>query len=206
VGDSLIHQESKYGKEAKLVDIFLISILAFGMTIAALWDVKTGKIPNIFTFPMMLFGFAYHGVTSGLIGLGFSAGGFCIGIFVFFIPYLMGGMGAGDAKLMGAAGAILGPKGVIIAAVISIVFGGIYAMALLAIHHDFSRSLLRRVGITLKTFLLTSQIILIPSGKDEKKPTLYYGVPIALGAMCYVYLKMTGSNLIQDILGFQFTI
>jgi prepilin peptidase CpaA len=201
-----MHQKWKYGKEANLVDVFLVFILAFGMTIAALWDVKTRKIPNIFTFPMMLFGFAYHGVTSGLMGLGFSAAGFCIGIFVFFIPYLMGGMGAGDAKLMGAAGAMLGPKGVIIAAVISIVFGGIYAMVLLAIHHDFSRSLLRRAGITLKTFLLTSQIILIPSGKDEKKPTLYYGVPIALGTMCYVYLKITGSNLIQDILGFQLTI
>ena len=201
-----MHQKSKYGKEANLVDVFLVFILAFGMTIAALWDVKTRKIPNIFTFPMMLFGFVYHGVTSGLIGLGLSAAGFCVGIFVFLIPYLMGGMGAGDAKLMGAAGAMLGPKGVIIAAVISIVFGGIYAMVLLAIHHDFSRSLLRRVGITLKTFFLTSQIILIPSGKDEKKPTLYYGVPIALGTMCYVYLKITGSNLIQDILGFQLTI
>jgi prepilin peptidase CpaA len=201
-----MHQKPKYGKEANPVDVFLIFTLASGMTISALWDVKTGKIPNIFTFPMMLFGFAYHGVTSGLMGLGFSAAGLGVGIFVFFIPYLMGGMGAGDAKLMGAAGAMLGPKGVIIAAVISIVFGGIYAMALLAIHHDFTRSLLRRMGITLKTFLLTTQIILIPSGKDDKQPTLYYGVPIALGIMCYVYLKITGSNFIQDILGFQFTI
>ena len=193
-------------REGDEVDILLILFITFGMTMAALWDVKTRKIPNIFTFPMMLFGFVYHGVTSGLIGLGFSAAGFCVGIFVFFIPYLMGGMGAGDAKLMGAAGAMLGPKGVIVAAVISMVFGGIYAMALLGIHYDFSRSLLRRVGITLKTFFLTSQIILIPSGKDEKQPTLYYGVPIAMGTMCCVYLKITGSHFIQDVLGFQFTI
>ena len=188
------------------MDIFLTSFIVFGVTLAALWDVKTRKIPNIFTFPMMLFGFAYHGMTSGLIGLGFSAAGFCIGIFVFFIPYLMGGMGAGDAKLMGAAGAILGPKGVIIAAVISMVFAGVYAMALLAIHHTYSRSLLGRVGITLKVFLLTRQIILIPSGNDEKQPTLYYGVPIAMGTMCYVYLKIMGSHFIQNVLGFQFTI
>jgi prepilin peptidase CpaA len=188
------------------MDIFLTFFIVFGMTIAALWDVKTHKIPNIFTIPMMLFGFAYHGVTNGLMGLGFSATGFCVGIFVFFIPYLMGGMGAGDAKLMGAAGAMLGPKGVIIAGAISMVFGGIYAMALLAIHQDFSRSLLRRMGLTLRTFLLTSQIILIPSGKNEKQPTLVYGIPIALGTMCYVYLKITGSHFIQDILGFQFTI
>jgi prepilin peptidase CpaA len=188
------------------MDIFLTFFIVLGMTIAALWDVKTGKIPNIFTFPMMVLGFAYHGVTSGLMGLGFSAAGLGVGIFVFFIPYLMGGMGAGDAKLMGAAGTMLGPKGVIIAAVISIVFGGVYAMALLAIHHDFSRSLLRRMRITLKTFLLTTQIILIPSGKNEKQPTLVYGIPIALGTMCYVYLKITGSHFIQNILGFQFTI
>jgi prepilin peptidase CpaA len=206
VGDSLIYRKGIFIKETDKMDLFLTFIIVFGMSIAALWDLKWQKIPNIFTFPMMLFGFVYHGVTSGLIGLGFSAAGFCIGIFVFLIPYLMGGMGAGDAKLMGAAGAMLGPKGVIIAAVISILFGGIYAMALLAIHHDFSRSLLRRVGISLKTLLLTGQFILIPSGKEEKKPALYYGVPIALGAMCYVYLKITGSHFIQDILGFQFTI
>jgi prepilin peptidase CpaA len=201
-----MHQKLEYGKEGNLVDVFLVFILAFGMTIAALWDVKTRKIPNILTFPMMVLGFAYHGMTSGLSGLGFSAAGLGVGIVIFLIPYVMGGMGAGDAKLMGAAGAVLGAKGVIVAAVISTVFGGIYAMALLAIHHDFSRSLLRRVGISLKTLLLTGQFILIPSGKEEKKPALYYGVPIALGAMCYVYLKITGSHLIQDILGFQFTI
>lgn len=188
------------------MDIFLTSFIVFGMTIAALWDVKTQKIPNLLTFPMMVFGFAYHGVTSGLTGLGFSAAGLGVGIVIFLIPYLMGGMGAGDAKLMGAAGAVLGAKGVIVAAALSMAFGGVYAMCLLVIHHDFSRSLLRRVGISLKTFLLTGHVISIPSGKEEKKPVLYYGVPIALGTISYMYLRITGSDFIQSVLGFPFTI
>ena len=188
------------------MDLFLTFIIVLSMSIAAVWDVKRQKIPNVLTFPMMLFGFTYHGVTNGLGGLVFSAGGLCGGILVFLIPYLMGGMGAGDAKLMGAAGAILGPTGVIIAAVISIIIGGIYAVVLLVIHYGYSRSFLGRLWLTLKTFLRTSQIIMIPAGKDEKRPALYYGVPIALGTMCYVYLKITGSEFIQNLLGFQFTI
>jgi prepilin peptidase CpaA len=188
------------------VNVFLIVFVVFGMTLAAAWDVRTRKIPNFFTFPMMFLGFTYHGVTNGLSGLGFSAAGVGLGIGVFLIPYLKQGMGAGDAKLMGAAGAFLGPNGVLMAAAISIVFGGIYAIVLLALHHRYCRSLVRRLGIALKTFFLTSQIIMIPPGKDDKQPVLSYALPIALGTMCCLYLEVTGSHIIQNLLGFNFNI
>ena len=188
------------------MDFLLIVLLACVMTIATIQDLKTRKIPNLLTYPVMLFGLVYHGVLSGLMGIGFSAAGLAIGIGLFLIPYLMGGMGAGDAKLMGAAGAILGFKGVIIAAVMSILIGLVYAMILLLIHHDYCRSFLRRLAIMLKTFFLTRQLIPIPPGNSEKQPTLSYALPIALGTMCYVFFKATDSHFIQDLLGVQFSI
>jgi prepilin peptidase CpaA len=181
-------------------------LVTCGMVIASIADLKTRRIPNLLTFPMMLVGFAYHGVTSGLSGLGFSTAGLGIGISVFLIPYLMGGMGAGDAKLMGAAGAILGPKGVLIAAAMSILIGLVYAIVLLFLHMDYARSFLRRVWMTLKTFFVTRQFISIPPGIDEKQPVLSYGVPIALGTMCYSFLKISGSDFIQRLLGVQFSL
>jgi prepilin peptidase CpaA len=186
-------------------EILPILILCLGMTIAVIQDLRTRKIPNLLTFPMMLLGFVYHGAMSGLSGFGFSTAGVGIGIGVFLIPYLMGGMGAGDAKLMAAAGAFLGAKGAIIAAVISILIGLFYAAVVLFIHMDYGRSFVRRAWITLKTFLLTRQFIPIPPGKDEKQPVLNYALPNALGTMCYLFLKITGSDLIQHLLGFQFT-
>ena len=189
-----------------IMDIFLEIPLIVGMSIAALWDLKIQKIPNLITYPMMLIGLGFHGVTSGLNGLGFSAVGLIVGISIFIIPYLLGGMGAGDAKLMGGAGAILGSTGVTIAAVISVLFGFVYAIVLLVIYHEYGRSFLQRAWIMIKTFFLTRQCIPIPAGKDEKQPTLSYALPIALGTLCYVFLKATGSNLIQELLGFQFSI
>ena len=188
------------------MDFLLIVLLACAMTIAAIRDLKTRKVPNLLTYTVMLFGLVYHGVLSGLIGIGFSAAGLSVGIGLFLIPYLMGGMGAGDAKLMGAAGAILGPKGVIIAAVMSILIGLVYAMVLLSIHHDYCRSLFRRVWIMSKTFFLTRQFIPIPPGNGEEQPTLSYALPIALGTMCYIFLKAINNQFIQDLLGVQFSI
>jgi prepilin peptidase CpaA len=192
--------------EVNVMDILLTLCIVFGMTVAAFWDLRNQKIPNVFTFPMMLLGLGYLGIANGVNGICFSAAGICIGFCLFLIPYLLGGMGAGDAKLMGAAGALLGAKGAILAALLAIVFGGIYAMVLLMIHHEYTRSLLRRLGITLKSFFLTYNFTLIPPAKDEKQPVLCYGVPIALGTLCYWYLKVTGSEFIQNLIGVHFRI
>ena len=181
---------------------FFQTLLLIGTTwISAIEDLRCQKIPNIVTYPSMALAIGYHILSAGLSGLIFSAGGLALGIAFFIVPYLLGGMGAGDAKLMGAAGAVLGPKGVIILAFIVIFLGGIYALILLIIHHDYSRSLLRRLGITLKTFLLTHQLILIPPGKDEKQPVLRYAVPIALGALCYIVMQLTNFDLFLELLG-----
>jgi prepilin peptidase CpaA len=184
----------------------LVLFLGFGMTIAAVNDFRTGKIPNLLTFPMILFGIIYHSVMSGWNGLGFSFGGLIVGLCIFLVPYGMGAMGAGDAKLLGAAGAFLGPKGTIIVAVICVLLGLIYAMTLLVVHRTYARSFLQRCGITIKTLFLTRQFIPIPPEEHEKQPLLRFALPIALGTIIYIYLKLTGSNLIQDFLGFQFSL
>jgi prepilin peptidase CpaA len=181
-------------------------LLVLGMMIAVLSDLKTAKIPNMLTFPMMLIGLVWHAATNGIIGLGFSAGGLFLGLGIFIVPYLMGGMGAGDVKLLGGAGALLGAKGVVIGAVLSVLLGGIYAALLLIIHFDYTRSLLRRLWATFKLFLFTKQIVIFPPGKDEKQPYLKFGLPIALGTISYVFIKVSGSSLFQDLLGLPFSI
>ncbi|MFO7970827.1 MAG: A24 family peptidase, partial [Desulfobacterales bacterium] len=139
-------------------------------------------------------------------GFLFSLTGIGIGLFVFIIPYIMGGMGAGDAKLMAAVGAFLGPKGVLISAVLAIFAGLIYAIALLAVHPYYRRPFFSRSWLTVKAFFLTHQFIPILPEKEEKKPVLRFALPIALGTFSYLYLKATENGLIQNLLGINFDI
>ena len=188
------------------MNLFLVFFLGLGLTIATINDFKTGKIPNLLTFPMMLCGIMHHVVMSGWNGFGFSLGGLVVGLCIFLFPYVVGAMGAGDTKLMAAAGAILGPKGTIIAAVLAVLLGLVYAVVLLLIYRDYARSFLSRSGMTIKTLFRTGQFIPVPPDKDEKQPVLRFALPIALGTFLYAYLKVSGSDLIQHLLGFEFSI
>lgn len=178
------------------MDSFLIILLCSSLSIAAVQDLRLQKIPNLVTYPTMGIAVVYHFVTNRLDGLIFSAGGLVIGIAIFILPYLMGRMGAGDAKLMGAAGAVLGPEGVFMAALFSAVMGGLYALILVLVSRDYLKGVISRYTTTLKTFAITRQFIPIPAAEDEKKPKLCYGIAIALGTLSYVFLKLLGYNLV----------
>ncbi len=87
------------------------------------------------------------------------AEGMALGIGIFILPYLVGGMGAGDVKLMGAVGAVLGPGGVFMAFLATALAGGILALLVMLIHYNYSKGLITRCATTLKTLLVTGQLI-----------------------------------------------
>jgi prepilin peptidase CpaA len=188
------------------MDFFFIVLLASAITISVIEDLRRRKIPNLVTFPTMVLALAYHSLSSGLDGFLFSAGGLASGIGFFLIPYMLGGMGAGDAKLMGAVGAIFGAKGIVIASIMVILVGGVYGVILFAMNPRDTTSFLRRLWITFKTFFLTAQFIPIPPGKDDKQHVLRYAVPIALGTLGYMLMEITGYDLFPELLGDKFNI
>jgi prepilin peptidase CpaA len=123
----------------------------------------------------------------------FSGGGLLLGIALFIPPYAFGGMGAGDAKLMGAVGAVVGVKGVFISAVLTAIYGGIYALLLLLIFPKYGLSIFSRAWAVLKTFVLTRQYVPMSSPNPvKKKPRLCYGIAIALGTVTYLLLDYMG--------------
>ena len=177
-----------------VIDPFTIILLSSILVIAAIIDLRVQKIPNLLTFPTMILGLIYYSITTGWNGLLFSIEGLVLGIAIFIIPYLMGGMGAGDAKLMGAIGAIIGPKGVLLASLFTAIAGGIYALTILLLNHKYSKSFIVRNAMTLKTLALTGQFIPISADESEKKFTLCYGVAIAIGTISYLLLEFYGYN------------
>jgi prepilin peptidase CpaA len=164
-----------------LPSLFLATVLLTG----AAWDLRFHKIPNWLTFPAAALAIAYHTVMNGFGGFLFSLEGIAVGIAILLPFYLLGGMGAGDAKLLGAVGGVLGPKGVFLAFLFTALVGGIYALVLLA-YHGFLKKAFLRYGIMLKTFFLTGNFIYIPPPERERKPKLWYGLAIALGTFLSV--------------------
>ena len=176
------------------IDPFLTVFLSSILVVAAVTDLRTQKIPNLLTFSTMFLGLVYHSIINGWSGIIFSIEGLLLGIAILIIPYIMGGMGAGDAKLMGAIGAMVGPKGVFIAFLYTAIAGGIYALIILLFNMEYFKDFMKRSLITIKSFVLTRQFISVPAEKSKNKPKLCYGVSIAIGTFSYILLEYYGYN------------
>ena len=175
----------------------LTPVLISVLIVAAIIDLWIQKIPNILTVPTMVAGLAYHSLANGWSGFIFSSEGLAIGIGIFIIPYMMGGMGAGDAKLMGAVGAMIGPKGCVTACLFTAIAGGIYALIVFLFNMQYLKGFISRSAITVKAFAFTRTFIPISADESEKKPRLCYGIAIAIGTLLYVFI---------DGFGYQFPI
>ena len=158
------------------------------LVVASVMDVRFRRIPNWLTYPAVLIGIGFHTLSLGIDGFLFGAAGMLLGFGILIIFYLVGGMGAGDVKLMAAVGSFLGPKGVFIAFVFTALVGGIYALVLL-VRSGRTSVRLARPDTPLIFYLssLTSGETLQENGKPE--PKLCYGVAIAIGTILSIGLK-----------------
>ena len=152
---------------------------------ASTFDLWQRRIPNALTLPIIVGGIIYWSYLNGLDGFMHSTGGLLLG-FAFLLPvYLFGGMGAGDVKLMGAVGSILGPQGVFIAFLYSAIAGGLYALLVLARSRVLKQTA-GRYGFMLRGYLVTGQLTYLSPAAEEKLPPLCYGVAIAIGTILSV--------------------
>ena len=161
------------GSESTLTLVTLVVV-----AIAVVTDLRRRRIPNLLTFPAMAVGLLTNGLLDGPSGLGWSALGFLLGVALFLIPVAMGGMGAGDLKLLAALGAIGGPGFVFWCAVYASIVGGVYAVATLLA----KRQLVPVVGGAVLA-LYTQQM---PRATSNIR--LPYAVPIAIGAVTALML------------------
>jgi prepilin peptidase CpaA len=107
-------------------------VLAAALVAAAI-DVWKYKIHNALTLPLLVSGLVFHATTGGASALSGSAAGALAGFASLLIFYILGGMGAGDVKLMAAVGAWLGMPLTFYVFIASSLAAGIYAVVLLAV-------------------------------------------------------------------------
>ena len=102
-------------------------------------------------------------------------------------------MGAGDTKLMGAVGAILGAKSVFVAFLLTALVGGIYAVIIILLNKKQYKGFFKKQLVTLQLFILTRKFIPDPVEESTKNPKLCYGVAISVGTLVYIYLERAGN-------------
>lgn len=98
---------------------------------ASVDDLRRRAIANWINLAGLSAGLVCYVCTRGIKGLGWSAAGAMVGFGVFLLFYVLGGMGAGDLKLAAAFGALLGPGGILLAALLAAPIGAVMAAALL---------------------------------------------------------------------------
>ena len=82
-----------------------IWVVTVTLIVAAIIDGKQLKVPNWITYPMIISGWIYSAAFFGWEGLGWSLLGTVVGLALLLPPYAIGGMGAGDVKLLAGDGA-----------------------------------------------------------------------------------------------------
>jgi prepilin peptidase CpaA len=170
---------------------FLITLLA----LCAASDIRSNKIFNIVTVPFAISAVALHTFNNGLDGFLFSIAGMATGIALLVLPYIMGGMGAGDVKLMGAVGSFLGAKATLGAFLFIALAGGIYSFALILIRRDVFKGFFSEKLLLISSMVMLRQYVPIQTESSGQKPRLKYGLAIAFGTITYLVTKALGIKL-----------
>ena len=157
----------------------IVAAIVVGV-VACICDLRTRRIPNLLTFGSAAAALIYHGITGGLDGVLGSGGGWMVGVLLFAPMFVLGGMGGGDVKLLGALGAWLGPWAGLLVGIFSSMAGGVLAV-IVALSHGYLRQALRNIW-SLLIHWQVSGLRPLPEVTlaEGNGPRLAYAVPILL--------------------------
>ena len=156
--------------------------------LAAVCDVRTGRIPNVLTFGAMAGGVLFSAIHAGWWGLLTSLLGGLVGLALFLPLFVLGGMGGGDVKLLAAVGTWLGPVGATRAALWASLAGGVLAV-IVGISSGHLSAALRNLFALLSVWRTVGPSRIPELTLTESRaPRLAYAVAIGFGAIVALWL------------------
>lgn len=174
-------------------EVFAGLLTAFVIAVS-IFDIRERRIPNLLVFPAALIGLTLNLIQHGWAGLGFGLKGLAAGFALLFIPYLAGGMKAGDVKFLAAIGAFTGATDVIRALLATLL-----CYPLLAAVAVIRERKLKLTWLRFRRILLNFSGFFAPGlklyairldGQDDKSissATTPFGVAIAAGTLIAIY-------------------
>ncbi|MDP6444581.1 MAG: prepilin peptidase [Pirellulaceae bacterium] len=185
------------------VDIFAqhwtVWLTTLVLIVAAVIDGVQLKVPNWITFPMILTGWAYSAYAFGWEGFGWSMVGAVVGLGLLLPAYAIGGMGAGDVKLLAGVGSWMyvmldatqpetnTAMAMLYSFAVSAVIGALLAVAMVVLRKSWSKHynqfwlILNEIGAVKSP----TQLSEIAAERKSSMLLLPYGIPIAIGTIAY---------------------
>lgn len=167
--------------------LFQWGVVIGASLVGAVLDLRTRRIPNVLCGPLLVAGLVWSIWCGGVEGLVEAAAASVVLALPFVIMFLLGGGGAGDAKLMAGIGAWLGLKQGIIVLGCVCVAGGILAIATAIVKRRL-KVVLANIRLLVYNFIasvLTGRGIGAEANKsspeESEKLTVPYGVAIFAG-------------------------
>lgn len=183
-------------------EMWAYGVLAAVLIASAITDIREGKIRNVVTYPAIVIGLLGHTLVGGLgidlaglsvsadvgstvdvaselrLGLLGSLGGFAAGFVPLLAAWLAGGIGGGDAKLMGAVGALAGWRFAVAAMFYGFLIAAVMAVAIM-LHRRITRQTLSRV---LRWLYLVFSPAKPADPATEQSPKIPFGLALCIGS------------------------
>jgi len=169
---------------AEIKSVWILFFFMF-LFVACLIDIKEKRIPNwlniaglLVSVPFLLYGSTgAHSIQDAIYGL--------IVCFLIFIPfYILGGMGAGDVKMISVIGFMLGLQGGILAAAFALIAGSLIGLSIVFSKGNIASIFPYAYGVITGIFniKIDSRQIVDTSKDNIGHKRFPYAVAIATGA------------------------
>ena len=165
------------------MDKYLLFCAAAIAMAGAIHDARSRRIPNQLTLTAIVAGFAVRAVVGRWLGLESAVWGALLAGGIFFLFFVVGGMGGGDVKLMAAVGAWAGVKQVTPVLLAAALSGGVLAVIYMIADGTISRTL--RNSLVLVRHHLTFGLRPHPQINVQNSGTtrVPFGIAIAAGTL-----------------------
>lgn len=160
-------------------------LVSFILIEAAIIDGRSLRVPNLLTYNFLAGGLLFAFWKGGSPLFLMSAAGAAVGLLSLLPLYAIGGMGAGDVKLMAGVGAWIGPWLTLCAFVSTAMAGAVIAAGMIVYSGRPFRHLAMMHTIGAEVLSIKNPVELSERAA-ARKPTMMllpYAIPIAIGSI-----------------------
>ena len=168
----------------------LQGLLVLLVVAAAAYDLRQRRVPNWLVLAGLILGIAMNTFLFETDGLWSALKGAGLALLIYVPLFALRAMGAGDAKLMAAIGAITGPLNWLGIMVLTALFGGVLAIALVIgkgrVHHTLQN--LKLILTSWRFHHLPYQMSPELDVSSEKGLRLPHALSILLGSLSFLVI------------------